>query len=179
MARSRLKESGRGRRWADERPAVRHPLRPLPAGGRGGAPRLARRYRAAAAGRRAGEPRRLAGLRERRLFTARAVSRRASPPPQTRSRRSWRTSSPSRPPCTRSTAPSCRRDIISQRIITFGGRKNPLCNEHTSEGGRDDRGVPYHAESTLSSAQVLSSVHPCLSTTFVSESANMYTIVNK
>ena len=31
-----------------------------------------------------------------------------------------------------------------------------LCpNEHTSEGGRDDRGVPYHAESTLSSAQVL------------------------
>ena len=22
-------------------------------------------------------------------------------------------------------------------------------NEHTSEGGRDDRGVPYHAESTL------------------------------
>jgi len=28
-------------------------------------------------------------------------------------------------------------------------------NEHTSEGGRDDRGVPYHAESTLSSAQVL------------------------
>ena len=29
-------------------------------------------------------------------------------------------------------------------------------NEHTSEGGRDDRGVPYHAESTLSSAQVLS-----------------------
>ena len=25
-------------------------------------------------------------------------------------------------------------------------------NEHTSEGGRDDRGVPYHAESTLSSA---------------------------
>ena len=28
-------------------------------------------------------------------------------------------------------------------------------NERTSEGGRDDRGVPYHAESTLSSAQVL------------------------
>ena len=28
-------------------------------------------------------------------------------------------------------------------------------NEHASEGGRDDRGVPYHAESTLSSAQVL------------------------
>merc|ERR1712086_298107 len=28
-------------------------------------------------------------------------------------------------------------------------------NELTSEGGRDDRGVPYHAESTLSSAQVL------------------------
>ena len=28
-------------------------------------------------------------------------------------------------------------------------------NEHTSEGGRDDRGVPYHAESTLSRAQVL------------------------
>ena len=27
-------------------------------------------------------------------------------------------------------------------------------NEQTSEGGRDDRGVPYHAESTLSSAQV-------------------------
>ena len=27
--------------------------------------------------------------------------------------------------------------------------------EHPSEGGRDDRGVPYHAESTLSSAQVL------------------------
>ena len=26
-------------------------------------------------------------------------------------------------------------------------------NEHTSEGGRDDRGVPYHAESTLSGAQ--------------------------
>ena len=31
-------------------------------------------------------------------------------------------------------------------------------NEHTSEGGRDDRGVPYHAESTLSSAQVLKAV---------------------
>ena len=30
-------------------------------------------------------------------------------------------------------------------------------NEHTSEGGRDDRGVPYHEESTLSSAQVLKS----------------------
>ena len=30
-------------------------------------------------------------------------------------------------------------------------------NEHTSEGGRDDRGVPYHAEPTLSSAQVLKS----------------------
>ena len=28
-------------------------------------------------------------------------------------------------------------------------------NEHTREGGRDDRGVPYHAESTLSGAQVL------------------------
>ena len=28
-------------------------------------------------------------------------------------------------------------------------------NEPTGEGGRDDRGVPYHAESTLSSAQVL------------------------
>ena len=28
-------------------------------------------------------------------------------------------------------------------------------NEHSSEGGRDDRGVPYHAESTLSSAQML------------------------
>merc|ERR1712185_515469 len=28
-------------------------------------------------------------------------------------------------------------------------------DEHISEGGRDDRGVPYHAESTLSSAQVL------------------------
>ena len=31
-------------------------------------------------------------------------------------------------------------------------------DEHTSEGGRDDEtigGVPYHAESTLSSAQVL------------------------
>ena len=28
-------------------------------------------------------------------------------------------------------------------------------HEHTSEGGRDDRGVPYHAEPTLSSAQVL------------------------
>ena len=28
-------------------------------------------------------------------------------------------------------------------------------NEHTSEGGRDDREVPYHAESTLPSAQVL------------------------
>ena len=30
-------------------------------------------------------------------------------------------------------------------------------NEHTSESG-DDRGVPYHAESTLSSAQVLKEV---------------------
>jgi len=29
----------------------------------------------------------------------------------------------------------------------------PVENSHTSEGGRDDRGVPYHAESTLSSAQ--------------------------
>ena len=28
-------------------------------------------------------------------------------------------------------------------------------NEHPSEGGRDDRGVPYHAESALSGAQVL------------------------
>ena len=27
-----------------------------------------------------------------------------------------------------------------------------MINEHTSEGGRDDRGVPYHAESTLSGA---------------------------
>ena len=36
-------------------------------------------------------------------------------------------------------------------------------NEHTSEGGRDDRGVPYHAESTLSSAQVLKcTAWPCL-----------------
>ena len=33
-------------------------------------------------------------------------------------------------------------------------------NEHTSEGGRDDRGVPYHAESTLSSAQVLKFFSP-------------------
>ena len=32
-------------------------------------------------------------------------------------------------------------------------------NEHTSEGGRDDRGVPYHAESTLSSAQVLNKLY--------------------
>ena len=32
-------------------------------------------------------------------------------------------------------------------------------NEHTSEGGRDGRGVPYHAESTLSSAQVLTRWH--------------------
>jgi len=30
-----------------------------------------------------------------------------------------------------------------------------VTDEHTSEGGRDDRGVPYHAESTLSGAQVL------------------------
>ena len=29
-----------------------------------------------------------------------------------------------------------------------------MCNEHTSEGGRDDRGVPCHAESALSSPQV-------------------------
>jgi len=51
------------------------------------------------------------------------------------------------------------------------GRKRegpPVCtvfvmtppNEHTSEGGRDGRGVPYHAESTLSSAQVLKRVLP-------------------
>ena len=33
-------------------------------------------------------------------------------------------------------------------------------DEHTSEGGRDDRGVPYHAESTLSSAQVLKALQP-------------------
>ena len=32
-------------------------------------------------------------------------------------------------------------------------------NELTSEGGRDDRGVPYHAEPALSSAQVLKN-HP-------------------
>ena len=32
-------------------------------------------------------------------------------------------------------------------------------HEHTSEGGRDDRGVPYHAESALSSAQVLNLKH--------------------
>ena len=31
----------------------------------------------------------------------------------------------------------------------------PPMNTPVSEGGRDDRGVPYHAESTLSSAQVL------------------------
>ena len=38
----------------------------------------------------------------------------------------------------------------------------PPPNEHSSEGGRDDRGVPYHAESTLSSAQVLKSrLHVC------------------
>ena len=30
-------------------------------------------------------------------------------------------------------------------------------NEHSSEGGRDDQGVPYHAESTLSGPQVLQS----------------------
>ena len=30
-------------------------------------------------------------------------------------------------------------------------------NEHTSEGGRDDRGVPYHAESTLSTVLKCSS----------------------
>ena len=35
-------------------------------------------------------------------------------------------------------------------------------NEHTSEGGRDDRGVPYHAESTLSSAQVLKYIDAAL-----------------
>ena len=35
-------------------------------------------------------------------------------------------------------------------------------NEHTSEGGRDDRGVPYHAESALSSAQVLKEVRSTL-----------------
>ena len=35
------------------------------------------------------------------------------------------------------------------------GQISAIVNEHTSEGGRDDRGVPYHAESTLSSAQVL------------------------
>ena len=35
-------------------------------------------------------------------------------------------------------------------------------NEHTSEGGRDDRGVPYHAESTLSGAQVLKRAQFCL-----------------
>ena len=32
-------------------------------------------------------------------------------------------------------------------------------DEHTSEGGRDDRGVPCHAEPTLSSAQVLKTKH--------------------
>ena len=32
---------------------------------------------------------------------------------------------------------------------------SPPPSEHTSEGGRDDRGVPYHAESTLSSDQVI------------------------
>jgi len=34
----------------------------------------------------------------------------------------------------------------------------PPMNTPVSEGGRDDRGVPYHAESTLSSAQVLNAV---------------------
>ena len=37
------------------------------------------------------------------------------------------------------------------------GDSDAMDNEHTSEGGRDDRGVPYHAESALSSAQVLKS----------------------
>ena len=32
----------------------------------------------------------------------------------------------------------------------------------TSEGGRDDRGVPYHAESTLSSAQMLKYIPPII-----------------
>ena len=34
-------------------------------------------------------------------------------------------------------------------------------DEHPGEGGRDDRGVPYHAESTLSSAQVVPQVLKC------------------
>ena len=45
----------------------------------------------------------------------------------------------------------------SHELVREGTYMNdpPPPNEHTSEGGRDDRGVPYHAESTLSSAQVL------------------------
>ena len=43
---------------------------------------------------------------------------------------------------------------FARQMMTIDvGRPPP--DEHTSEGGRDDRGVPYHAESTLSSAQVL------------------------
>ena len=49
--------------------------------------------------------------------------------------------------------------LVGRRESAGGLTSRAVCydppNEHTSEGGRDDRGVPYHAESTLSSAQVL------------------------
>ena len=47
-------------------------------------------------------------------------------------------------------------ETTRQRRTSSTRAPSPLCNlEDASEGGRDDRGVPYHAESTLSSAQVL------------------------
>ena len=46
-----------------------------------------------------------------------------------------------------------RRGLASVAALSVFVMTPP--NEHTSEGGRDGRGVPYHAESTLSRSQVL------------------------
>ena len=45
--------------------------------------------------------------------------------------------------------------LLCSIILPYKPLSQHSRNEHTSEGGRDDRGVPYHAESTLSSALVL------------------------
>ena len=47
------------------------------------------------------------------------------------------------------------RALVPHQKSTILKLGPPPPDEHTSEGGRDDRGVPYHAEPTLSSAQVL------------------------
>ena len=55
-----------------------------------------------------------------------------------------------RPRNTREVRLNCERTANEPNIYLRFVMTPP--NEHTSEGGRDDRGVPYHAESTLSTS---------------------------